>query len=478
MGDFSEIEYLDQLGTTAEREQINARARIATGALPVLLGIVAFLGSWLVGRLLPDSSDLTIGLVTGGVAVLFVGGPLTRFTRSSDVHQRRISVASEANEQRMVAEARRRRFETQLANAFEMADGESEALDVVKHALFHTLPNRPVEFLLADNSHAHLRHMVMSSPTDEPPGCSVDSPENCPAARRAQVQHFPDSTRLDTCPKLRHRPQGACSAVCVPVSIMGRTVGVIHATGERDSIVDDETVQDLQTLANQAGTRIGLLRIMAETQLQAATDSLTGLLNRRALENKVHVLRAERTPFSVAMADLDHFKHLNDTYGHETGDRALRLFAQTLTSSLRAHDHVGRHGGEEFAIALTDCSATNAARVLEQTRAQLAEALKSAGLPELTVSIGIVDARDNEELASIIERADGALFDAKRRGRDRIVVHAEGLEGMSSPNGTSDASTGAVPSTNGNGGGNGNGNGHAATANGRAARASAFTLDD
>src|SRR5207245_1000703 len=123
---------------------------------------------------------------------------------------------------------------------------------------------------------------------------------------------------LDACPKLRNRDRGRCSALCVPVSIMGRTVGVIHATAEPEVVVGESAIHDLETLANLAGARIGLLRMVADTQLQAATDSLTGLLNRRSLENKAIALRASATPFSLVMADLDHFKELNDTHGHET----------------------------------------------------------------------------------------------------------------------------------------------------------------
>jgi GGDEF domain-containing protein len=90
---------------------------------------------------------------------------------------------------------------------------------------------------------------------------------------------------------------------------------------------------------------------MAETQLQASTDTLTGLLNRRSFSQKVAAVPQHLHPVEVAMADLDHFKDLNDTYGHETGDRALRLFARVLRDALRGSDIVGRYGGEEFAIA-------------------------------------------------------------------------------------------------------------------------------
>lgn len=107
---------------------------------------------------------------------------------------------------------------------------------------------------------------------------------------------------------------------------------------------------------------------MAETELQAATDSLTGLLNRRSLENRARMLRDARTSCAVVMADLDYFKELNDTHGHETADRALRVFSETLRGALRAEDLVERHSGEEFAVVLPACTAEDARTAIEQAR--------------------------------------------------------------------------------------------------------------
>ena len=326
------------------------------------------------------------------------------------------------------SQAKQQEFESRLANALEMAEGEPEVIDVVERAFATTVPGAPVELLLADNSHAHLTRMAQTEAAAGAPMCGVDSPHQCPAARRAQVQHFADSEALDACPKLRGRADGACSAVCVPVSIMGRTVGVIHTTAAVNAAIDDTEVQDLATLAKLAGARIGLLRMVADTQLQAATDSLTGLLNRRSLENRCRELRDDRGPVAMVMADLDHFKQLNDTYGHDTGDRALRLFAQTLSASLRSVDLVCRHGGEEFAVVMPSCSASEAATALEVVRSTMAAAVIGAGLPPVTASFGVVEATADADLSATLARADAALFQAKRDGRDRIVVHdAAGL---------------------------------------------------
>src|SRR5580693_2676998 len=138
------------------------------------------------------------------------------------------------------SQARGQKFESRLANALDMAEGEPEVVQVIERSFSAIVPDAPVELLLADNSHAHLLRMASASPGGCPPGCTVDSPDHCPAARRAQVQRFNDSDDLDACPKLRNRVEGRLSALCVPVSIMGRTVGVIHATGAPNDPVDDD----------------------------------------------------------------------------------------------------------------------------------------------------------------------------------------------------------------------------------------------
>lgn len=283
-----------------------------------------------------------------------------------------------------------------------MADNEAEVLAVLERSFASTVPDSPIELLLADNSHAHLHRVASASPSGGPPGCSVGSPAHCPAARRAQVQHFDHSEALDACPKLRGRPNGPSQAVCVPVSIMGRTVGVMHPTSALDAPFAGTQLIDLGILAKLSGARIGMLRLMSETQLQAATDALTGLLNRRSFEKEVTALRSNGTALSLVMADLDHFKALNDTHGHPAGDRALVLFAQMLRSSFRSQDVIGRHGGEEFIIALPGCTAANAQRSLDALRSRLDAAITVAGLPRYTASFGVVEATNQEDLLSSV----------------------------------------------------------------------------
>jgi diguanylate cyclase (GGDEF)-like protein len=319
--------------------------------------------------------------------------------------------------------ARRQEFGNRVANALDMTERESEVIDILGRSLFDALPDSPVELFLADDSHAHLVRVAGQLTSGVLPSCGVDSLHHCPAARRSQLQVFSDSEDFDSCPKLRSRPGDACSAVCVPVLMMGQTVGVIHSTGAKNAPLADDKVQDLSLVADMAGSRIASLRMMAETQLQPATDPLTGLLNRRAFEEQVAETRREQPRVTFAMADLDNFKNINETFGHDSGDSALCLFTQVLSESVRTNDLVCRYGGEEFVVALTGCGSENARVIFDALRNRLDAALTVAGLPKFSVSFGIVEAGQNEDLQAVIGRADAALFDAKQQGRDQVVVH-------------------------------------------------------
>jgi diguanylate cyclase (GGDEF)-like protein len=394
------------------------RTAIVAGIL--LVGVTTLLAFWVLGAVSPSPAGTTRGLALAGVAALIAAPPMAFVALFSNSRGIKDNTEQLARDRVMESEAGRREFETRLVNALEMADTEADALEAVERALDHVVPDAPAELLLADNSHAHLVRVAHST-AEEPPGCTVDSPQECVAARRGQTMVFPDTDALDACPKLRNRASDPGSAVCVPVSIMGRSVGVLHVTDKADGSAPDGATQELQALANQVGNRIGMLRVMAETELQASTDGLTGLLNRRSFENQVRVLRRQTSPFALVMADLDEFKKVNDTYGHDAGDRALRIFSELLRATVRPDDIVCRYGGEEFAVVLPDCSPAKAAEVMERVRVELAGIGSRGEAPAFTASFGVVACDPHDELEEHVARADAALYRAKAQGRDRVI---------------------------------------------------------
>lgn len=168
-----------------------------------------------------------------------------------------------------------------------------------------------------------------------------------------------------------------------------------------------------------------------ELQRQATTDPLTGLSNRRQYEM---LFRRERErcvrqggAMVVGIADLDHFKQINDTHGHDLGDQALKHVAQIFLESLRQSDVVGRFGGEEFILLLPDTQITQAQAVVERLREQLANTPLVAGSLKIpvTATFAITQVRvDDDSIEDIIRRADKSLYQGKKAGRNRVVVAA------------------------------------------------------
>ncbi len=322
---------------------------------------------------------------------------------------------------RLRSEAGRSSFSNQLVEALEMADSEAEADRVIARAMSSISDVHPMELLLADSSRAHLERACVHPKTGSP-NCGVESPYSCIAVRRGFPQIFPDAEALNACPKLLGRMGGALSAACVPVNFMGRALGVLHVAGAKGKPPNPEQIAQLTALGVHAGNRIGTLRAFERSQLQASTDSLTGLSNRRVAEEVLANLMAVESSFAVVMADLDFFKRLNDTMGHDAGDRALKLFAETARSVVRDRDHVVRWGGEEFALLLPGANAERAAEVVERLRAALAQAHLLSNTPIFTASFGIADSTMARERETIVRLADEALYRSKQAGRDRCTV--------------------------------------------------------
>ena len=197
------------------------------------------------------------------------------------------------------------------------------------------------------------------------------------------------------------------------------------------------SIRTLQTALTQSANQMKM-RAQAQTELEriAITDSLTGLFNRRYFFERVEQLLPsaleEKSSVALIMIDVDHFKNINDTYGHTVGDRVMKHVVAALVSRVRTADIMARYGGEEFVLFLKDVGSRGALALAERMRAQVEETpypLGEGNIPT-TISVGITicdTSRENPVLDDLIVRADRALYAAKQNGRNRCEL-AEPLE--------------------------------------------------
>jgi len=216
----------------------------------------------------------------------------------------------------------------------------------------------------------------------------------------------------------------------VPLISQDRVAGVLVLEHEKIGAYTASEAEVAFTFAGQAGIAIENARLFGEVRRLATTDELTSIFNRRHFftlaEREFSRSRRYGSPLSAIMLDVDHFKKVNDTYGHAVGDEVLKAIAARCQSCIRDLDVLGRYGGEEFAIVLPGT-------VLEQARDHLAERLRQTiadtpvttarGELDLTVSIGVAQVTGTtKDLAALIDRADGALYRAKEEGRNRVIA--------------------------------------------------------
>src|SRR3979490_930339 len=298
--------HITQATDDAASAEANAKRWLITAGILTSV-VVAMLVAWL-SRSIRGSvrrvRDVAVAISEGNLGVRSV---VSSQDELAELGQAINTMADRLNEVigRLRAEADRDAFGTQLVEALEMADTEEEAYRVLARAMRLISTDLPSELLLADSSRAHLERATQH-PEAGAPGCDVGSPFSCMAVRRGNPVIFPDSEALNACSRLRGRTCGAVSAVCVPVSVMGRALGVLHTSAPGGKPPTTRQIAQLTTLGTQAGARPGTARAFNSTQHKAATDSLTGLPNRRSAEERVRQLNSEGKSFALVLADLDH----------------------------------------------------------------------------------------------------------------------------------------------------------------------------
>ncbi len=214
--------------------------------------------------------------------------------------------------------------------------------------------------------------------------------------------------------------------LCLSLTFEENLLGILWIWGDR---LTTAHLPIMSIFAKQIGVSLERARLFQEVQSLALTDPLTGLQNRRSLfeVGRVEFARANRMnrTFSCMMLDLDHFKKVNDTYGHPIGDQALKEFANRCKRSVREIDLVGRYGGEELIILLPETDSKAAVQVAERLRSSIAaRPFEVAGREiAVTVSVGVATKDENtRNLETLIARADQAMYIAKHRGRNQVAL--------------------------------------------------------
>lgn len=221
----------------------------------------------------------------------------------------------------------------------------------------------------------------------------------------------------------------------LPLKIRNRVIGVLSLQSESANAYRPEDIRLLETIAVQASIAIENARLFDEMEKQAITDGLTGLFNHRYFSeiSEKEMARSLRykKPLSVIMIDLDHFKTVNDRFGHIIGDQLLQLIAHNCGKTLRKIDILSRYGGEEFVVLLPETDLKDALAVAERLQQAIeATSLVTAdGVVKITASLGVAPLeKDDTDIRSLINRADKALYAAKDAGRNCVVAYHANLE--------------------------------------------------
>jgi diguanylate cyclase (GGDEF)-like protein len=238
---------------------------------------------------------------------------------------------------------------------------------------------------------------------------------------------MPDLSQKDAVRVLKLIGVTRTTSVCyLPLIIEGKTMGVLWMWGEG---IHENDMPTMSLFASQLAAALQNADLLNEVGRLAITDELTGIYNRRyffeVAEKKFAHAQKNRIPLSALLVDIDHFKDFNDKYGHVVGDQVLHAAAQMMSSALRESDFIGRYGGEEFSIILSETNDSAALRVAERLLANVADVPIDTEAGKLSIQISIGIAGMNNEtptLHSLIVAADQAMYLAKSAGRNRLAV--------------------------------------------------------
>jgi diguanylate cyclase (GGDEF)-like protein len=249
----------------------------------------------------------------------------------------------------------------------------------------------------------------------------VNGPTSCPAIRSGRFFEVTSADDPVVCPYMPFRSHYSC----VPLVAGGDTVGALFLEPDGSSILD---VTVLRAAADRIALSLATRRVLETAQRQATTDGLTGLHNRHFLAEQLRLMHSlavrHGQPYSVIAIDVDGLKNVNDTFGHEQGDLALRGLANTMRKTLRTSDVGVRTGGDEFLVLMAQSGLEESRIAAERVR----EAVELQGRADpkiaITVSAGVAAWRPGRSAEQVLETADAMLYAAKRAGKDRVLAES------------------------------------------------------
>ena len=311
-----------------------------------------------------------------------------------------------------------------FSELLQVTESEHEAHLLLTRHIERSVPRSTVVILNRNEGQERLEAatpLPLDSPLREP--LAVAQPRSCLAVRLARTHQ----TRVAVPAMLECEICGATGqdSTCAPLLVRSEVIGAVlveHA--EPLEPLQERRIHDSVALAAPVFSN---LRTLALAEHRAATDALTGLPNRRAAQDELRRMMAQaarrQTSLAAIMLDLDHFKPINDTYGHECGDAVLAAVGIVLATHVRASDFVGRVGGEEFLILLPDTLSAAALEVAEKLRAAVATIAVSGVDRPITASFGVAlhpDAAADAD--ALLRAADRAMYAAKTAGRNRVEL--------------------------------------------------------
>ncbi len=270
---------------------------------------------------------------------------------------------------------------------------------------------------------------VAVGPGRGPALVAAETPEDQRAARASlRGQPDPEGAAAAVAARIEGRVRrafGISHTLAVPLVAREEILGVIVISRRLPGAWPEGTTRILRVAAAEAATALARFHSLHDAQTRASTDALTGLPNRRYFEEYVELLgrgRRAEDALGILMVDVDRFKGVNDRHGHAVGDIVLRAIGRTIATTVRDLDLPARFGGEEFVVLLRNPSPEVALEVGERIREAVARIdLHDLGVGAITVSVGAsVSRSDGEAVATLVERADHALYRAKRHGRNRV----------------------------------------------------------